>query len=307
MDIQSVSPLGKIGSIGKGDSGGSKVGSAEPHAQSVTTVETGHSTKSSMAVSGAKDAPSAFDAQLPLAILKSPLLQKVEWAWRRVVGELLDSMLSGGANFVESGKLTQARAMPNPTPRASQVLTNLWENISNLASGDQQQAPKSSWVSISGDERLLIPYSTVTQATLMLQTPREQALILQDRLLTGVEYQAYERIGNGVYLLPQTGQSKGRPDVRRDAVNWKAQRQTRIGSRGQVVHRLQLDVAVNQHPLRCIITASHPTLIVHFATNDLHLQDVLQAGVTPLTATVRATGWNLDKLTVGSLVTEEDS
>ncbi len=122
-----------------------------------------------------------------------------------------------------------------------------------------------------------------------------QQWVIEDRLTSCVQTDAYEQIGQGMFFLPdQTGRTE------RQAVRWQAKKQTRITGRGKLIHRIQFDLRVNQQPVRCILTSAKPSLLVHFDADDIHLQEHLKQGQSVMERTLIAIGWRIENWTVST-------
>ncbi|WP_062309084.1 hypothetical protein [Alicyclobacillus sendaiensis] len=128
--------------------------------------------------------------------------------------------------------------------------------------------------------------------------PAEQKRLLQwvmlDRLVASVAPHPFDRRGAGLFVI-----SGG---ARRDhpvAVRWRAERRTRMGARGKLVHRLRLDLELSGHPLVCVLTAQRPALHVHITcSQDAPFVAYLRAARPALTPALQACGWELTSWTV---------
>ena len=67
-----------------------------------------------------------------------------------------------------------------------------------------------------------------------------------------------------------------------------------------MIHRIQLDLKVNNQPVKCTIISAKPSLVVHFDTNDIHIQKHLSMGQSAIERTLGMAGWHLDKWSVSA-------
>jgi len=128
--------------------------------------------------------------------------------------------------------------------------------------------------------------------------PAEQRRLMQwvllDRLLASVAPHPFDRRGAGLFVIQDP--------VRRDhpvSVRWRAERRTRMGSRGKLVHRLRLDLELDGHPLICVLTAQRPALHVHITcSQDAPFVAYLRAARQDVAPSLQACGWELTSWTV---------
>ncbi|WAH35440.1 hypothetical protein [Alicyclobacillus dauci] len=154
----------------------------------------------------------------------------------------------------------------------------------------------------------VLPFSSMNQDTIALAHDKSDAQrlenwVVQDRLVSSVLDNPYERQGAGLFFTsaaPPTGNES--PQT---AVKWTAQRQTRVGTGGKLIHRVRFDLEVSGRPLTCIVTASRPQLLVHFVTDDRKLLTHLERGESVVTAPLKAAGWELIGWTAGQPTTDE--
>ncbi|WP_367307410.1 hypothetical protein [Alicyclobacillus acidocaldarius] len=128
--------------------------------------------------------------------------------------------------------------------------------------------------------------------------PAEQKRLMQwvmlDRLLASVAPHPFDRRGAGLFVIQDP--------ARRDhpvAVRWRAERRTRMGPRGKLVHRLRLDLELDGHPLICVLTAQRPALHVHITcSQDAPFVAYLRAARQAVAPSLQACGWELTSWTV---------
>ncbi|SIS91035.1 hypothetical protein [Alicyclobacillus vulcanalis] len=118
--------------------------------------------------------------------------------------------------------------------------------------------------------------------------------ILLDRLLASVAPHPFDRRGGGVFV-PNGEQQTGHPI----AIRWRAERRTRLGPRGKLVHRLRLDLQLEGRPLTCVLTAQRPALHVHITCPPgAPYVGYLEKAPERIAAPLQACGWELTSWTV---------
>ncbi|WP_206830820.1 hypothetical protein [Alicyclobacillus fructus] len=118
--------------------------------------------------------------------------------------------------------------------------------------------------------------------------------VLLDRLLASVAPHPFDRRGGGLFCIPES--------VRRDhslAIRWRAERRTRMGPKGKLVHRLRLDLELDGRALTCVLTAQRPALHVNIiCPPDAPFLKYLQAAEPHVAPSLKACGWDLTSWTV---------
>jgi hypothetical protein len=287
---------------------------------------------------GTGDALFALERHLPLRILQNPLLLKAEWAWKLLVLQQLahfpqevpveQPMENTNKAMQEEPTQTQATQTQATQTQATQTqataaaavsgqpeqnpiiqlaegaVRELWTLLSSL----DAQAADNRRPQVQMEMRVaspLLPFAAMNQDTILLakqktDAERLQSWVLRDRLVASVLDNPYERVGGGLFFLPPLNPD----DTVRRGIKWEAQRQTRMGATGKLMHRVRIELEVQRQPLTCIITAQRPQLLVHFVSADAHLLRHLEQGAPLLTDPLAACGWDLVQWTTGQADTQ---
>ncbi|SDW29877.1 hypothetical protein SAMN04489725_10424 [Alicyclobacillus hesperidum] len=252
----------------------------------------------------------SLEQHIPYRLLQNPIWLKAEWAWKALLVQHLFTSHSAVSNThleqqrtlpsvdeenipVEDGAIMSGEAVAtsqseqvNHFERAVQALWGILSDASESSSTTKEVS-----LQMQTDPPLL-PFASVgnevfAQAHSAADRRRIEHWTLQDRLTAAVMDNAYERRGAGLFFLP--GQDK--PPYR--AVKWEAERRTRIGHAGKLVHRIQIDLEVNGSPVTCLITAQRPQMFVHFTSDNLSIHQYLADGRQALQKPLAQHGWEL--------------
>lgn len=208
---------------------------------------------------------------------------------------------SSQANSTSTTDMSSQQAMVG-TERLEQmaapVVHQLWQVIS-LLGRQSDRGPQEVFLNLRTDPPIL-PFNSMNQETLSLASTktdenRLSTWVLEDRLVSSVLDNPYERVGGGVFFTPRNTE----PNSPNHAVKWKADRQTRVGIGGKMIHRIRLEVQVGGHPLTCILTAQRPQLLVHFVSDQVKLRNFLDRGADIVCEPLRTCGWDLVGWTTG--------
>ncbi len=269
----------------------------------------------------------SFESLLPIKILESPLLMQSEWAWKRLIATVLDTVMSTQSsdnqptNF-QAGDLPQsqlqgfATALDDALPRVSSESIIRQQSPEQSAPGPYETAVKLLWSILTlpeghgGDKSQvwhtelhgkLVQGPVVQFADLHHSqfhehlSPTAQQWFIDDRLTASVQTDPYVRIGQGIFL-PMANEEQ----PIQDAYRWKAKKQTKITSQGKLVHRIQFDFHVADNPVRCTVTSAKPTLFIHFDSDDAFLRKDLKQGASALSIPLQKAGWHVEQWTVSA-------
>ncbi|AEJ43239.1 hypothetical protein [Alicyclobacillus acidocaldarius] len=173
---------------------------------------------------------------------------------------------------------------------------HLWSVIRELAQSTEGHAtlrlrerPTSSLISFASVGR-----EWIHQGLGPAEQNRLMQWVLLDRLLASVAPHPLDRRGTGLFVIQNPARRD--PPV---AVRWRAERRTRVGLRGKLVHRLRLDLELHGHPVTCVLTAQRPALHVHITcSQDAPFIAYLRAAQQVLAPSLQACGWELTSWTV---------
>lgn len=240
------------------------------------------------------------DGRLPFEILNDSRLANSEWAWRN----LLFAAFQSASTEVDS--TSGSSPMPEDPVQVEQGTKVLWTLLSNLSSQTPlpfQTTSQPSWQSAwKGEvpENHLIPFRTISKEKWDQQNETVKRWVLQDRLVSSVQTSPYERSGAGMFFPRE----EGRPSE--PTVRWTARRQTKLASQGRLVHRIEFEVMVGADLLKCTMTSSTPTLLLHFETDNQRLRNHLSAGKQIVQPLLSKHGFELHQWSVSPLPTSEE-
>ncbi|EPZ46305.1 hypothetical protein [Alicyclobacillus acidoterrestris] len=188
--------------------------------------------------------------------------------------------------------------------QAEVVVRQLW-NLLATATSEANQRASSVSMNFKSDPPIL-PFASMDGGTIATASNKQEAhkletWVVQDRLVASVLDNPYERAGGGLFFLPP--QPEQTPPYQ--AVKWKAQRQTKVGAAGKLIHRLRIELDVHGRALTCIVTAQRPQLLVHFVGEDVRLLSHLERGGDVVAKPLATCGWELIGWTVGTEDAEE--
>jgi hypothetical protein len=126
--------------------------------------------------------------------------------------------------------------------------------------------------------------------------------VLSDRLNSAVQTNASVITGEGILLIPAAKDSASETGK---AIRWKAERQSKPGFNGVLVHRLRIECQVGVSPVELTITFAKPYLMVHAATNDSRLREDFQERGSQLVKSLEAMGLRVERFSVGPFTEEE--
>lgn len=246
----------------------------------------GKSTTAATAAAPVEDAlknigMTALEALLPHSILQSVRWMETEWAWRRV-------LFQESANLGEQKDLQVLWQLLDGLARGTSVETN--------SSAALTRIPVSQWPFSS----LVLPYTQVDQHALKQLPAQVQPHVLADRMNASVQSPQYAWIGNGLFLLVAPS-----PSAQGTAVQWQAERQTKFGAMGQVIHRLDIQVQVGTDIVRISMLFSAPHLDLFFATDNRVLQEGFMGNRATLQSTLETMGVHVQRIHAGNLSDEE--
>jgi hypothetical protein len=248
----------------------------------------------------------SVEALLPVKILASPLLMRSEWAWKRLLATALetsdeqladtrgDAAISSASNHVQRAENVEPTSVIQNGIASSQVNTKyeaalkvLWSILADVSDENRRD----SWRTTVQDlhsKGSIVEFSQLHHGDINQLPPVARQWMIEDRLISSVQMDSYELIGQGLFLLPsQSGRTE------QVAHRFHARKQTRITGRGKLVHRIQFDIRVNDKPVRCTIISAKPSLLVHFDTNDILLEKHLTRGQERVAEVLKNEGWQL--------------
>jgi hypothetical protein len=283
-------------------------------------------THKTQGVPPAGPAETHIERVLPLPILERPALAQTEWAWRRLLIQLLSSSAqaipseSSGVDprSVPSGPQTvaaqtevgeteslpvaaetqasEATSLPG-APDQLTVLRTLWNMMVNLAATRAQDEWHTPW-NQAVTKFICLPFSELKAHHLESLPEKVQRWVLSDRLQSAVQTASSLTTGEGVLLIPQA--TKSTSDVG-EAIRWKAERRSKPGANGVLIHRLRIECRVGASPVEFTITFAKPYLMVHAATNDTRLRDDFEGRGRQLVERLEAMGVRVERFSVGPL------
>lgn len=256
------------------------------------------------------DAYTELEKFIPIQILSDPLLMKAEWAWKQVLFHQMQSfrnetVITSETLHVQSpernlqveeapaGQVAES-LLPSEEILPSQLLQVLWDTLASqtLHASDW----KTSWTGLVPKTSLLA-FKDVTLKDIQTQTSSSfKEWVLNDRLISSVRQDEYERYGQGVFF-PESTHSLFESN-RREVVRWRASKHTRVTGQGRLIHRVQLELMVKEAPLICTVIASNPLLFIHFSTDHVALRTHLQGGLEALSSILQKHGWQLRQWTI---------
>lgn len=262
----------------------------------------------------------SVETLLPVKILASPLLMRSEWAWKRLLTTALetsakqladtpsDAAKSSGSNRSQGGVSVEPTSVTQNGLASSQANTKyeaalkvLWSILADVSDENRQD----SWRTTVQDlhsKGSIVEFSQLHHGDINHLSPAAQQWMIEDRLISSVQMDSYERIGQGLFLLPS---QSGRTD--RVAHRFHARKQTRITGRGKLVHRIQFDIRVNDKPVRCTIISAKPSLLVHFDTNDIKLEKHITRGQERVAEVLKNEGWQLMQWSVSPFSEDKEA
>lgn len=208
-------------------------------------------------------------------------------------------MASSGASEGEEPLYPAAKLYDVGAPDAEMLkvsVTHLWSVMRELAQSTERhtlvrlrECPSSPLVSFASMGR-----EWLEQGLGPADRMRLVQWVMMDRLIASVTPHPFDRRGSGLFLVPHSN-AREHPV----AVRWRAERRTRMGSRGKLVHRLRLDLELDGHALACVLTAQRPALHVHITCSpDAPFVKYLQAAGQHVAPSLEACGWELTSWTV---------
>lgn len=239
---------------------------------------------------------------LPRAILESPLWTEAEWAWRRVLFQE-EALQTQTQTHAPTQALGQPQAQGQMQGQVT-ALQSLWRVLGSLAetvgSSLGPHSPARINVAHWPFSSSVVAYSAFDKTSLQQVAPRLSPQVLADRLTTVVQSPQLPQNGAGLFLLSApSGNEKGA------AVHWQAQRRTKLGAVGQLVHRLEIDVTVENDLVHISMLYAAPHLNVFFETNNHALEERLLGHTEHLRGPLEKMGIKVEQIRAGTLSHEE--
>lgn len=227
-----------------------------------------------------------LEALLPPSVLQSPRWMETEWAWRRVL-------------FQESASQLSQSDLPNFWRLLGELASETSSNRGSVS--PQSRIEVSDWPFSSP----VLPYSQLDESSLKTLSPHLPSHLLShvlaDRMTAAVQSPQSPYIGAGLFLLEAP-----LPDGRGKAVQWQAERQTKLGAMGQIIHRLEIEVQVGLDPVRISMTFASPHLDLFFATDNAALQESFMTHAAHLEEILKALGVTVERIRAGNMNREEN-
>lgn len=273
-----ASPLQRLGGV-------VPVGRPSPSGSSAP-ASGAHSSSSPPPIEGLpkEQGTESLESLLPASILRSTRWMATEWAWRRAV--------------------FQSDNLPTETKN----LQSLWKVLEGLASGSEPTLGTNTsvgrWhfdVAKRPVESNLLPFTQVDFASLKELPAKLHPLVLADRLQASVQSPDLPWAGGGLFF-PSEPSANGRET----AVRWEAERQTKTGTMGQLIHRLEIRVQLGRDPLQISLLFAAPHLDIHFGVDNPVLQTALMDQAVSLRATLAEVGVNVERVHSGPMATEQE-
>lgn len=263
---------------------------------------------------------STLEATLPIEILRSPVLMRTEWAWRRLLVELtigkgeaqsnpetplLPKELprsTEGNHSVQAYQPTVQSPLPqaSPPPLVEVAVKVMWQTLMSLTARPSQ----SDWntqLPPPFEPGMVIPFTDMTVEHLSKNVPdKVKEWTEADRLVGSTRTPDAPQVGGGLFVLPESiGQ-------RMNAVRWEAERRTRVTNQGQQVHQLILTVSVDNFPVKIQLLCAKPSLTVRLETNHPDLKQRVEPHLGDAQAALNGIGWRLDRWSLGDLGNSEE-
>ncbi|MCY0896855.1 MAG: hypothetical protein OWS03_11295 [Alicyclobacillaceae bacterium] len=219
-----------------------------------------------------------FEARLPTSILSSQEMMDTEWAWR--------SMLS--QSMLQAGVKEDSNAV---TVSPEDALQNFWSMLDELAVDSSSELVG---LDKGPSGNPLVSFSTLQVSDIpALRASGLLAPVLLDRLTAATVIDPYERSGRGLFLTAERSRGKSR------AVRWQANRQTKLGTAGRIVHRIDLKLSLASGPVSLQVTAMQPFLFVHLSSGDVMTLRDFESNESAARLALRQCGWELRQWTTG--------
>jgi hypothetical protein len=244
------------------------------------------------------------DTYLPIEILKETRIATAESAWRNLLLTVVQSMAKSATSDVSKTSVqnqeNELSGMDLPVHSSVEEGTKtLWSLLATASHDTAQVTGQTSWKGTVPDSTIL-PFRLVNHDMLEKQNKTVQHWVVQDRLVSSVQTTPYERSGAGLFFPPPIHSEQST----QQAVRWRAARQTKVGSNGRMVHRIQFEMMLGTDPVKCSLTCALPTLLLHFETNNERLRLHLSAGKDIIQPLLSRQGYELHQWTVSHI---EDS
>ncbi len=250
-------------------------------------------------------------AELPLSVLRDEEAMMAEWAWRREISALSQSLDNRNGPVSASQSLDSMRSLWSMLGELSSPSTvNLWQTEVPTSPADLLQGPNPSAPSV-------LDFALLT--SLPQNWPAHiKKLVLRNRMLSSVSDGSNVRgmRGEGLFIPTLVGswQRGDSTDVvgglpagqqPRKAIRWKAESHSVPLSDGRMVHRLVIETRVDGEAVFVTLLSSRPSLSVHIETNHESLRRACETA-QPLKNALEGLGWHIERWSVSSLREGED-
>lgn len=221
-----------------------------------------------------------LETMLPMEILKSPVLMRTEWAWRRLLVALAQ----------------------DPAAQSENTVKTLWSTLSSLF-GSQSNAEWSAKLPPSFEPGTMVPFTDIQSHHLAGDdSGKLKGWTQADRLISATRAPDAPQIGGGIFILPEPLTSK----QQMSAVRWEAQRRTRMTNHGQLVHQLNLELRVDNFPVKIQLVCAKPAVSIKLETNHSQLRTNLQQRWEGVQGALQELGWRVERWTVSTLAQGEE-
>jgi hypothetical protein len=220
-----------------------------------------------------------LETMLPMEILKSPVLMRTEWAWRRLLVALAQVPPSQSENAVKT----------------------LWSTLASLVASESN-AEWSTQLPPSFEPGRMVPFTDIQSHHLAGdESGKLKEWTQADRLMSATRAPDVPQIGGGIFVLPEPTSKQ-----QRNAVRWEAQRRTRMTNHGQLVHQLSLELRVDNFPVKIQLLCAKPVLTISLETNHARLRANVQQRWESVQDALQGLGWRVERWTVGTLAQAEE-
>jgi hypothetical protein len=262
-----------------------------------------------------------LEKALPIALLKHAEWVRTEWAWRRLLTEMVNQSTEGHTPTAAHPTPSQAASLPEqPSPQSTEgngvsgAIDTLWNTLANLASSGHSDDQHAALAFISAEVMRnwpmaaqspsgggLISFHMLQKEHLHKELPEKiRECILADRWIGAVHTPDSAMTGAGLWVVP--GDVRG---GRLQAVHWQAERQTKTTQQGVVVHRLNLVVSYEGQPVRIQFISARPDISIHVSTSHKALRSRLTQCAEMVETSLATLGWRMNQWTVGEWDGEE--
>ncbi|MCF8564735.1 flagellar hook-length control protein FliK [Alicyclobacillus tolerans] len=176
-----------------------------------------------------------------------------------------------------------------------QGVQRLWNAMEQLSGTASSPDVWSTQLTLADNLGPVVPFVHLSPQHFAGEIPENvKDWMLADRLAGAVHTAERLMSGEGLFF-PQLPV----PDTPSMAVRWQADRHSRLGVGGHMVHRLNLRVQLGNDPVEIRMIYSASVLQVHFATDNASLGQSLATGQPDLQQALKQVGVSVNQVTTG--------